>query len=835
MKRIIAIVMSVLMTSVLMVPANARGESAEEKPKDLWSAVKPLDTIVSFLNTGAHPDDERSDLLAYLSRGKGVRTASLIANRGEGGQNEIGNELGDALGIIRTRELIEASKVTGVKVYHLSRKPSDEIYDFGFSKSKEETLSKWGEQTAYERVIRLIRTYRPDIIMPSFLDVDTEHGHHRTMNYLTLKAYKDAADPKVFPGQIKEGLKPWGIKKLYLPSDEKGATTSFQIGMMDDVYGKTYPQIGEESRFLHKSQGMGRDIPAQPRMIHLKLENSRLGAPGTEQSLFDHLPYDLKEYAGTVKDKGVKKKLKDLQSDYDDLVELYPDRKAIAEDVYPAIKHTRQLEERVKRSSLSREAKDDLLFRLDIKESQLMNLAAEASQVTVKTVIDHPVLVQGGSAKVKVTVKNNGKQILRSVKAALHLPKTWKVSEHLHRAELKPGEAKTFAFSIKAAKNASYYQPYEPSVITSSVTYKVHGTKAEKSVELEQTAAVLPDVSVKSDPESLVVNTADLKKSIQVKVEAKNHTAGKEQAVLHLKVPDGWKVANDGQKVSFNKHGEVKTAVFTVQLPAQVKEGSYRLKPDATVNGKTLGTSVQNISYPHIGNFYYLYDAGTKAAAFPLQFDKSKRIGYVESGFDNVSSQLRAVGMNVVSLDKGQLEAMDLSQFDTIVIGIRAYLSREDLLKNNSRLLDFVKNGGHLVVQYHKPEDKWDAEKTAPYKLVIGSPSIRWRVTDENAKVTMLKPAHPLFNTPNKITDKDWQGWIQERGLYYPSEWSDQFETFVSMADPNEAPFNGGILMANYGKGSYLYTNLVWYRQIQNNVPGGYRLFTNLIDYSREQ
>lgn len=836
MKRFFAIAASLLLAATLIVPASAQGKTPEEKPKDLWSALKPLDTIVSFLNTGAHPDDERSDLLAYLSRGKGVRTASLIANRGEGGQNEIGSELGNALGIIRSRELIEASKVTGVTVYHLSQKPSDEIYDFGFSKSKEETLSKWGENVAYERVIRMIRTYRPDIIMPSFLDVDSEHGHHRTMNYLTLKAYKDAADPAVFPKQLKEGLKPWAIKKLYLPSDEKQATTSFEIGMMDDVYGKTYPQIGEESRFLHKSQGMGRDIPAEPRKIHLKLEKSRQGTPGKEQSLFDSVPYDFKAYANTLSNPSLKKQLKKLQNEYDRLIEQYPKRKAIAKDVYPTLQHTKQLEKRVTNSSLSASDKDELLFRLDVKEKQLMNLAAVASQIKVQTKVEHAALVPGGTTLVHVIVTNNGRQTLQSVKSELHLPKKWEQIDLNHgKSRLKPGKSKQFSYFVKASYQSSYYQPYDPPLLTSGLTYKVNGIKTAQTSIPDETVAVLPDVSVKNDPESLIINTAHQKSMINVKVEAKNHTQGKEKAMLKLNVPEGWKVTNNSQKLTFKKHDEVKTATFNIKLPDGVKEGNYQLQPAVTVNGKTLDTSVQEISYPHIGTFYYPYDAGTKATAFPLEFDASKKIGYVESGFDSVAEKLRAVGMNVTSLEKGQLDSADLSQFDTIVIGIRAYLSREDLIKNNPKLLQFVNDGGHLVVQYHKPEDKWDSEKTAPYKLVIGSPSIRWRVTDENAKVNMLHPEHPLFTSPNKITDSDWDNWIQERGLYYPSEWASQFQTFVSMKDPGEEPFNGGILMADYGKGSYLYTNLVWYRQIQSNVPGGYRIFTNLIDYSRQQ
>ncbi|AZB44629.1 hypothetical protein CEF21_21350 [Bacillus sp. FJAT-42376] len=832
MKRLFASAVSVVMAASLILPASAK---EQESDPDLWSTLKPLGTIVSFLNTGAHPDDERSDLLAYLSRGKGVRTASLIANRGEGGQNEIGEELGNALGIIRSRELIEASKVTGVKVYHLSRKPSDEIYDFGFSKSKEETLSNWGEQTAYERMIRLIRTWRPDVVMPSFLDVDTEHGHHRTINYLTLKAFEDAADPDIFPEQLKEGLEPWSIKKLYLPADAKTATTSFEIGLMDEVYGKTYPQIGEQSRFLHKSQGMGRDLPAEPRSIHLKLTKSRTGLAEKESTLFDSIPYNFTEYADSLsKERALAGKLEKLQDRLDALIEQYPNRSAIAEEVYPALDQVRLLEKLTDRSKLSKEQKSDLLFRLDVKENQLMAVAAEASEITVKTTVSNPALVPGGSSRVQVKVTNSGKETIKNLKTALRVPPEWKRTGRTGKTKLNPGETAVFTYSITASRNSSYYNPYDPSILKAAVSFQVNGTDSGILSEPEETVAVLPAVSIKSDPDSLVINTAKPKSSVEVKVTARNHTAGKEKAALSLEVPSGWKVTNNDQKVSFSRKNEEKTAVFTVQLPSGIKEGNYVLKPAAEADGQTISTTVQDIAYPHIGTFYSLYEAGTKAAAFPLEFDAAKKIGYVESGFDNVSGKLKAVGMNITSLEKGQLEMADLSQYDTVVIGIRAYLSREDLVKNNPKLLDFVKNGGHLVVQYHKPEDKWNPDSSAPYKLVIGSPSIRWRVTDEKAKVTMLQPEHPLFNEPNKITDRDWENWIQERGLYYPSSWASEFKPFVRMADPNEAPFDGGILMADYGKGSYLYTNLVWYRQIQSNVPGGYRIFTNLIDYSRK-
>ncbi|WP_309247757.1 hypothetical protein [Peribacillus frigoritolerans] len=251
----------------------------------------------------------------------------------------------------------------------------------------------------------------------------------------------------------------------------------------------------------------------------------------------------------------------------------------------------------------------------------------------------------------------------------------------------------------------------------------------------------------------------------------------------------------------------------------------------ATVNGKTFDSTIQEISYDHIGTFYYQYPAAINTVAFELLKPASLKVGYIESGFDKVADYLSNAGLNITKLTAADLAEGDLSQYDTIVTGIRAYLSREDLKANNGRLLEYVENGGHLVVQYHKPGDGWDALKTAPYSLTLGNPSIRWRVTDEKATVNVSKPESALFTYPNKITNDDWSNWVQERGLYFPMEWDERYETFISMADPNEEPFDGGILMAKYGNGTYLYTNLVLYRQIQGQVPGGYRIMTNLISY----
>lgn len=831
-KKLVYALLSILL-AVTIIPLNGNAKEAQKVDVDLWNAVKPLETTVTFLNTGAHPDDERSDFLAYLSRGLGVKTSSLIANRGEGGQNEIGDELGNALGIIRSREMIEAAKITGVKAYHLSETTSDSIYDFGFSKTPEETLSKWGENLTYERLIRFIRTYQPDIVMPSFRNDDTQHGHHRTMEILSERAFKDAADPTVFPDQLKEGLSTWQIKKLYLPSGSNDpVTTTLEIGMYDPIYGMTYPQLGEQSRYMHKSQGMGSDIPSEPRQFKLELLYSAVQSKNSNK-LFAGIPYNFSEWAKTLpaKEDGLKKQFTKLQQELNQIIHSYPKRDRIFKQTQKALKDVRNLEKKTKKAKLNKEMKADLLHKLSLKEEQLQTASIISSNLKVTAKAQSNILTKGQQTTVQVSLNNNGKEKLKKVNVSLNVPKGWKVTSKDGSKDLKPGKKLNLSFDVKVPKDAEYYHAYKQPAIQASIQYESSGTKTVHVQELEGTVAVLPDVSATLSPENIVVNTANVQKEVPVTVKLKNYREGKTSSSVRLKIPAGWKVSPQTAKVNFDKKLEEREVTFKLAPPKNIQAGDFNLSAVTTVNGKSFDSTIQEIKYDHIGTFYYQYPAELKGVAFELLKPDHLKVGYIDSGFDKVADYLTNAGFDITKLSEADLATGDLNQYDTIVTGIRAYLSRDDLLQNNARLLKYVEDGGHLVVQYHKPGDRWDPLQTAPYKLKIGDPSIRWRVTDENAKVTMLKPDSPLFNYPNKITDSDWDNWIQERGLYYPMEWDNQFETFVSMADPNEDPFTGGILMAKYGKGTYLYTNLVFYRQIQGQVPGGYRIFTNLISY----
>ncbi|WP_316569082.1 NEW3 domain-containing protein [Neobacillus sp. YIM B06451] len=834
MRKVLNVFVSLLLV-ITLLPFSGGATKAAGPDASLWNVVKPLETTVTFLNTGAHPDDERSDFLAYLSRGLGVKTASLIANRGEGGQNEIGSELGNALGIIRSREMIEAAKITGVKAYHLSETTSDDIYDFGFSKSPDETLEKWGEDVTYERLIRFIRTYQPDIVMPSFLDVDTQHGHHRAITILSEKAFKDAADPSVYPEQLKEGLSVWQVKKLYLPVSKDAATTSIEIGMFDPIYGMSYPQLGEQSRYMHKSQGMGNDIPVAPRQTHLQLVKSAVDTEG-ENSLFAGIPYDFSEWAQVLPKNATDLKVQftKLQEELDSIIGAYPNRDSVFTASQKALKDVRRLFEKTKSAKLEETLKNDLLHKLSLKEEQLQEASFEASGLTAFAKAADNILTQGQTTTVTVDLKNNGGQDLKNAKAELLVPDGWNVSGNGSADSLAAGEAAKLTFKVSVPKDADYYHAYNEPAIRAAVSFESAGAKTVQVKELEGTVAVLPDVALSLSPEDIVVNTANVQDEIPVAVKVKNYHGGATSAKVALNVPAGWNVSPAVADVNFSKKLEEKEVTFKLVPPADVKEGNFEINAAAEVNGKKVGSTIQEINYSHIGTFYYEYPAKVNGVAFELLVNPDLKVGYIDSGFDMVADYLANAGLNITKLTEADLASADLSQYDTIVTGIRAYLSRPDLKANNERLKEYVANGGHLVVQYHKPGDGWDKDTTAPYALTIGSPSIKWRVTDENAKVTVLQPDSPLFNYPNKITESDWSGWVQERGLYYPMAWAPEYQTFVSMADPGEAPFDGGILMANYGKGTYLYTNLVFYRQIQGQVPGGYRIFTNLISYGGE-
>jgi hypothetical protein len=412
---------------------------------------------------------------------------------------------------------------------------------------------------------------------------------------------------------------------------------------------------------------------------------------------------------------------------------------------------------------------------------------------------------------------------------ALNLPSEWRVSGHTEKINLKPNTSTSITFEVIVPEDAEFFHPYKESVIAAQVNYDHQKESASFIVDPATTVAVLPDVSVDLNPDQIAINQLDVPESLEVEMTLTNYVDGPAEAYPALDLPSGWSAEASKEVVTFEQQGETETIVFTV-TPGEVIPKAFDVVGLVEVDNDTFSTTVQPIQYEHIRNQYYLYDSNSKGIAFELTLPVDMKVGYIDSGFDQIADYLANIGMDITKISNEEIATGNLSQYDSIVLGIRAF-RREGLPDLNARLLEYVEHGGHLITQYHTPNDSYNGQLHPPYPITIGTPSIRWRVTDQNAEVTLHHPDHPLFNFPNQINNEDWENWVQERALYFPSAWDDRYETFISMADPGEEPFSSGILLAEYGEGTFMYTNLVWYRQIQGQVAGGYRIFTNLISY----
>lgn len=842
MRRWMMSVIVVLVAAALATSAAAQS-GAERAVVDLWKALKPLTTVTSVMNTGAHPDDERSHLLAYFSLGQGARTISVIANRGEGGQNELGNEYVHALGVLRTRELSVASDVLNMKLAILHSDFDDPIWDFGFSKSPDETLELWGREHVFERLIRAVRTHRPDVIYPSFDNVPSQHGHHRAINVLTLEAFYKAGDPDVFPEHLAEGLEPWQPRKLYLPVGANEATVSVPTGDYDPIYGRSYAQLGEESRYIHRSQGMGQNLPYGPRTDNLKLLDAVVPVREREASVFEGLPFTVADLAAELPEgnAALAALLHQVQAELDATVAAYPDFEAVAHQAHRALAVVRAAIESIEAADLPRDLRVDLAFRLRVKEDQLTQVSRVATQFRPAIVVADPEVVRGQTFTLAVTAYNGGRIPLQDVEFILHLPEGW-IAEPTGATgvtTLGYNETARAEYVVTVPEDADFFHPYETSYtlgvedpIRAEISYTVDGSRVHQEVLPDAYIAVLPDYSVETNPRNGIVNTLKADTPTEIQVSVRNYRNGPSSGVLRLAVPSGWRVEPAEVPFQFELKGETHAATFVVTPPAELEPGDYVLTAQAVSDVAGSSHGVRVIEYPHIGRTYMVEDATVTLRAFPVAVAPVK-VGYVASGFDSVPEALRLMGVDVTLLTAEDLQFGDLSQYDTIMVGIYAYRYRPDLAAANSRLLEWVRNGGNMIVLNHRYTDNWDEQATPPYYIRLGRPSIEWRVTDEAAPVEVLAPDHVVMNWPNKITDADWDNWVKDRGFHFPMEWADEYLELFAMVDKGEEhrrdELKGNTLWARVGDGTYMYSSLIWYFQLEQLVPGAFRMMANFI------
>ena len=828
-----------LITSLLAVPVLAQvpfGKPRPATPGDIQEGIRRLRVLGSVLYVAAHPDDENTLFLTYLHHERNLRTAYLSLTRGDGGQNLIGAEQGENVGVIRTQELLAARRIDG-PAQLFSR-----AYDFGFSKSTDEAVKTWGRGQVLSDIVYLIRKFRPDVIVTRFPpDSRAGHGHHSASAALTEEAFKLANDPAVFPEQL--GLvQPWQARRLFwnvfIPGQftsnskpaEPGTLVGVETGLYNPLLGKSYGEIAAESRSQHKSQGFG--------------------VPANRGAKVDYLLLK----AGDA-----------LQTDPTDGIDMTWNRVPNAGPVPATVAElTRQFNPAAPAASLP------ALLTLHRQISQLdtANLYVKAKREEVETLIQQCLgLVlealptdyagtPGGRSEVKLNAVNRVNFPVKLI--SVRLPQVGR--DTVLNLMLKPNEL--FAVNLPGIIPASLpiSQPYwlekpqvkglftvtdqrliglpeNPPALTAEFTLDLNGTVLQFSRpwlykytdpvegELYRPFEVRPDVTVNL-AERVYAFADNQPKPVEVLVKA--NRAGL-AGTVRLDVPDGWQVTPAAVPFSLKDKFQEQRVAFTLSP----KSGSTRPAPGtllavATVGANAYSRGVRTISYPHIPPQTLFPPARAVLERLDITV-RAKTVGYIAGAGDEVPAALRQLGCSVTLLDETEL-GKDLSRFDAIVVGIRAYNTEERLRFSQEKLLEYVRNGGTMVVQYATPgggnlQSGLKVSQIGPVPFGIG----RDRVAEEDAVVTVLLPNHPLLNQPNKITADDFTGWVQERGLYFAQDYGQNYESLLSMNDANEAAKLGSLIYAAHGKGHFIYTGLSFFRQLPNGVPGAYRLFANLI------
>ena len=810
----------------------------------LWNALTPLKHVGSFMNCGAHPDDERSHILAYLARNQGVRILYSTSTRGKGGQNAIGTEAGDDLGAFRTEELQAAASEIPMSVHYYSDRFGGKIDDFGFSTDPTEAENHWGYDRMRERLVRTIREQKPDILSPTFLDTDGQHGHHRAVTRSTLDAYDLAADPNAFPEQITEdGLKPWQAKKLYLSAasgrggiyDDRDAppdpTVSIPVGTYDPINGATYRQIGEWSRAHHLTQGMGRWNDPAPEKSLLHRLRCELDIPLQEDDIFDGLPVTLSDLA-EQSISAIADPLKEADKNIHAALDAFPHREKVLDHLLAADKSFKDLMARL--SIIPMSAVEDVIHKINHKRKQLAIAIYEASGLIVTMSWDSDFVSPGQEFTGKLSVYNTGHRVWDNLTYGIIKTPYTDILMQPTPFSVQPGEIVDREVKLdKVSEDTPYHHPlkkdYEPTwgeePFAAKVFLPTEGLSAQKVILPPNPVLVVPPVNLSWEASGLFYNRLTDGDPIQAVLSVDKFTDIKDDVEIGLEAPDGWTVIPPKYTVKAGALPASSKYKFVISGPTG--GGRIEMTPYAICDGTRVVENVLLMDYPHIRNTCKIVPATLAVQPVDLEIPARLNVGFVNRGADRVNFWLERFGVNVTMLTVDDLKTQDLSLYDTIVIGIRGFST--DLAATSPFLRSYVEHGGNLVTQYNRTDDAWDNETTPPRPITIGTPSFRWRITDPNAVVSYLKPDHHLLNAPNKIDQADWANWHQERGLYYPKEASSEYEFLLSMSDHEKPPLEGALISASIGDGWHHHCSLILHHQLEHQVPGAARLLANLI------
>ncbi len=876
--------------------------------------LKALHTRASILMVTAHPDDEDGGMLAYETRGIGARGILLTLNRGEGGQNAMSPELYDALGLVRTEELLAADRYYGVEQYWTR------AIDYGFSKTREEALEQWGHDRVLADVVRVIRMTHPLVITSVFVGAASDgHGNHQVAGQMAQEAFEAAGDPNRFPEQIKEGLQPWTPLKVYArvpffattpqgmydyaidkyvpvrfydyvskrwSSEKPAPTLEIQEGSYAAAPGLTFLQIGREGWGYQKSQNGGATIPPPgPFASGYHRYGSRIPAAEHEESFFDGIDVSVKGMADLVSPapEFLKAGLEEISRDVDDasahakLDQPQDAAPALAE----GLKATLALISRVQAGNLPEAGKQNVLFELATKQDQFEHALAEALSLSLQANVmpEHEptgmlrgfagptptftMAIPGQKFGVKVTLLNSSPAAVQLDSISLHPSdgKAWQISAVKEAPKSLASQAQAEAqFSVIAPENATITRPYftradeeqafynltdekyrnlslPPYPLAASVEFSYHGVPIHLDEVVQtlnrvpgrgidsQPLLMAPAISVTLSPGAGAVPLGT--KSFAFSCTVHSNVKGAAKVLLKLRLPDGWQSSPESVPLSMTRDGEEHTVTFSV-LPNAMQAGEYPVTAVAEYQGKQYEEGYRLTGYPGLRPYPYYRPAVYRAVNVDVKTAPGLLVGYLPGTGDDVPTALENLGVKVRTLSHADLTQGDLSQYTSIILGTRAYAVRPELKAVNQRLLEYVHSGGVLIVQYNLQD--FD-HNYGPYPFTLGTNP--QKVVDEHSQVKLLKSDSPVFNWPNRITEDDFSHWVEERGHGFLQSWDAQYQPLLETADPEQDPQRGGLLLARYGKGAYIYDAFALYRQLPSGVPGAYRILANLVSLGK--
>jgi len=873
-----------------LAPSKARAQ-LEPLPFDrgasgLSLALRKVGVTGRVLYVTAHPDDEHNGVLVRLSRGLGLRTALLTVTRGEGGQNAIGGELFEALGVLRTEELMALHRYDGVE------QSFGRAYEFGFSFSVEETLGKWGHEETLRDIVRVVRAFRPDVILTLPLEGKGGGQHHQAVARLTREAFRAAADPARFPEQIAAGLRPWQALKLYqggaggFPEALPGTVVHVPTGVYDPLLGMTWQELGSLSRTMHRCQGAGqlKADPGPAEGVYALVDRALPSAAGPpETDILDGVdttvaglarlaPGDAAAAAALVP---LEAALRTARTSLDPAA---PERSVPA--LVEALRLVRERRESLAEGSEGA-ARADLVERLRDEEQDLERALVLAHGLVLEARADDGLVTPGETFGVTVSVWNGSAATLDVEAVELEVPPGWTAARREGEpGPLRGGGLRRELFDVTVAPDAAASRPYwtrsgsrdrfdvdtpahetlpwSPPDVVARVRCRIGGVLATLAApavwrypgpfvggEKKHVVTVVPELSLRTAPEVTVVQ-AGARAPIDVRVFVSHDARGPGEATVRLEAPRGWAVEPPRVALRFAYEGEEIAARFRVRPPAALPPGTFALRAVARRGGREYREGVQAVAYDHIQRRQLVRPAETRVLVLDVSTRPGVSVGYVMGSGDGVADAIRQLRVPVTLLTADDLAFGDLSRFTTIVTGIRAYETRADLRSYHPRLLRWVEGGGHLVVQYNRDAfnrvtataggPAGDASPSTspfvPYPAVVTAQ----RISDETAPVRLLAPRHPLLTAPNRIGAADWEGWVQERGIQFLDARDPRYVELLAATDP--FPFNPGekrgmLVEAKVGEGTWTYVGLGLFRQVPAGVPGGWRLLANLVSRPR--